>query len=181
MKSCLRDQSLLLVYYAEGTAAHLAHLEACPDCAARYRQVVRDLELIGHALERMPAAITVRRRSSAPWRRRVAVAAVLAAGVMLTGVEVWLWRGTQVLVQGQRSTDEADTMRFLVEVSAGLSAPSELSEEESTLLPPAPQRTDPEMILEGGDDNSLGEMGEACTGCGPSEDDTWGGYRNEDT
>ncbi len=172
MKSCLRDRSLLLVHYGEGRAAHLAHLEACSECAARYRQLVRDLELIGHALERMPAAITVRRRSSAPWRRRVAVAAVLAAGVVVVGVEVRLWRDTQILVRGQRNTDETDTLRFLAEVSAGLSASSD---GETLWLPPAPHRTDPEMVLEEEDEDSLGELGEACTDCGASEDDMEGG------
>ena len=178
MKRCLRDRNLLLVHYGEGRAADLAHLEACADCAARYRQLVRDLELIGHTLEQMPDAITVRRRSHAPWRRRVAVAAVLAAGVVVAGVEAWLWRDTQVLVQGQRNIVEADTLRFLAEVSAALPAPSD---EETLLFPPAPRLTDPEMLLEEGDDNPLGELGEARTSSGASEDDPWGGDGNENT
>ncbi len=178
MKRCLRDRSLLLVHYGEGRAAHLAHLEACSDCAARYRQLVLDLELIGHALERMPAAVTVHRRSRAPWPRRVAVAAALAAGVVVTGVEVWLWRDTQVLVQGQRNTNEADTLRFLAEVSAALPASSD---GETLVPPPDPHLTDPEMVLEEGDEDPLGELGEAWTRDGASEDDTWGGYGNEST
>ena len=178
MKRCLRDRSLLLVHYGEGHAAHLAHIEACSDCAARYRQLVLDLELIGHALQRMPAAITVRRRSRARWPRRVAVAAALAVGVVVTGVEVWLWRDTQVLVRGERNTDEADTLRFLAEVSAALPASSD---EETLVLPPALHLTDPEMVLEEGDEDSLGELGEAWMRDGASEDDTWGGYGNENT
>ena len=71
----------------------------------------------------MPSAITVRHRRRAPWRRRVAVAAVLAAGVMVAGVKVRLWRDTQILVRWQRTTDETDTLRFLAEVSAVLPAP----------------------------------------------------------
>jgi hypothetical protein len=176
MKSCLRDRSLLLVHYGEGRAAHLAHLEACSDCAARYRQLVRDLELIGHALERMPAVITVPRRSRAPRSRWVPVAAVLAAGVVVAGVEMWLWPDTLVMVRGQRNTDEADTLRFLAEVSAVLPAPSD---GETLVLPSAPHLTDPD--LEEGDDDSLGELGEAWTRSGASEDDTWGGYGNENT
>lgn len=178
MKRCLRDRSLLLVHYGEGRATHLAHLEACSDCAARYRQLVRDLELICHAVERIPDAITVRRRSGAPWRRRVAVAAVLAAGVVVAGVELWLWPDTLVMVRGQRTTDEADTLRFLAEVSAALPAPSD---EESSLLPPALRLTDPEMLLEEGDEDSLGELGGARTSDGASKDDTWGGDGNEHT
>ena len=169
MKSCLRDRSLLLVHSGEGRATHLAHLEACSDCAARYRQLVRDLELIGHALERMPAAITVRRRSSAPWPRWVTVAAVLAAAGVVAGVEMWLWPDTLVMVLVQRNTDEADTLRFLAEVSAVLPAPSE---GETLVLPPAAHLTDPELVLEEGDDDSLGELGEAWTRPGASEDDT---------
>ena len=178
MKRCLRDRSLLLVHYGEGHAAHLAHLEACSDCAARYRQLVRDLELIGHALERMPSAITVRHRRRAPWRRRVAVAAVLAAGVVVAGVEVRLWRDTQILVRGQRTTDEADTLHFLAEVSAVLPVPSD---EETQLLQPARRLTDPEMVLGSEDEDSPGELGEACTDCGTLEDNARGENDNENT
>ncbi len=178
MKRCLRDRSLLLVHYGEGRAAHLAHLETCSDCATRYRQLARDLELIGHALERRPAALTVRRRSGAPSRRRVAVAAVLAAGVVLAGVEVWLWRDTQVLVREQPKPDEASTLRFLAEVSAAL--PSS-SDGETFVLSPAPRLTDPEMVLEEEGEDSLGEPVEAWTLDDASEDDTWGGFENENT
>ncbi len=178
MKRCLRDRSLLLVQYGEGRAAHVAHLEACATCAARYRQLVRDLERIGHALDRMPAASTVPRRSRAPWPRWVAVAAVLAAGVVVAGVEMWLWPDTLVMVRGQRTTDEADTLRFLAEVSAVLPAPSD---GETLVLPSAPHLTDPELELEEGDDDALGELGEAWTRSGASEEDTWGGAGNENT
>ncbi len=178
MRSCLRDRSLLLVHYGEGRAAHLAHLEACSDCAARYRQLVGDLELIGHALERMPTAITVPRRSRAPWPRWVTVAAVLSAGVVVAGVEMWLWPDTLVMVRVQRNTDEADTLRFLAEVSAALPAQSD---GETLVLPPAPHLSDPEMLLEEGDEDSLGELGEARTSDGASKDDTWGGDGNENT
>jgi hypothetical protein len=173
MKRCLRDRSLLLVQYGEGRAAHRAHLEACSDCAARYRQLVRDLERIGHALDRMPAASPVPRRSRAPWPRWVAVAAVLAAGVVVAGVELWLWPDTLVMVRVQRTTDEADTLRFLAEVSAVLPT---ASDGETLGLPPAAHLTDPE--LEEGDDDALGE---AWTRSGASEEDTWGGAGNENT
>lgn len=178
MKNCLRDRTLLLIHYGEGRAEHVAHLEACARCAPRYRRLVRDLELIGHALGRMPGAITVRRRSSDPSRRRVAVAAVLAVGVVVTGVEVWLWRETRVLIREQPKSDEADTLRFLAEVSAALPA---LSDEEILSLPLARDLTDPETVLEEGGEGLLGELEEACEGCDALDDGTRGGYGNENT
>ncbi len=171
MMRCLRDRTLLLVHYGEGHATQRAHLAACGRCAARYRRVVEDLELISSALERMPATVRVRRPTRAPWGSRVAVAAVLAGVVVLAGVEVRLRRDTQVLVRGQRTADDADTLRFLAEVSTDLSASSD---GEASLLPPAPYRADrEEMVLE--EDISLGELGEACADCSVEEENTGGG------
>ena len=91
---------------------------------------------------------------------------------------MWLWPDTLVMVRVQRNTDEADTLRFLAEVSAVLPA---ASDGETLVLPHAPHLTDPELELEEGDEDSLGELGEAWTRSGASEDDTWGGYGNENT
>ncbi|MDD5559928.1 hypothetical protein [Candidatus Methylomirabilis sp.] len=178
MIRCLHDRSLLLIHYGEGRAADLAHLEACATCAGRYRQLVRDLEQIDHALERMPSALTVRPRRRAFWPRRAMVAAMLAAGVIVAGVEVWLWRDTQVLVQRQPTLDEAGTLGFLAEVSAGLSAPSD---EETQVLQSARRLTEPEMMLDKEDDDVLGGLGETWTRDDASVEDSWGGDRHENT
>lgn len=178
MIRCLHDRSLLLIHYGEGRAADLAHLEACATCAGRYRQLVRDLERIGHALEWMPSAFTVRLQRRTFWPRRVTVAAMLAVGVIVAGIEVWRWRDTQVLVQRQPTLDEAGTLRFLAEVSAGLSA---LIDEETQLLQSARRLTEPEMVLDKEDDGVLGGLGEAWTRDDASVEDPWGGGGHETT
>ncbi|MDE2485544.1 MAG: hypothetical protein KGL32_09930 [candidate division NC10 bacterium] len=176
MRRCLRDRSLLLVYYGEGRAAHLAHLETCSNCAARYRQLVQDLELIGHALERLPSALPVRRPGRASWQRRVTLAATLATGVALVvGVGVWQWHGAQVLVQRQQTADEPEILRFLANVSSGLSA---ASDGELSALPLAPDRD--EIALDE-TDGSLGEGEGAWMRDSTLDTDTWGGSEDAHT
>lgn len=171
MTRCLRDRALLLIHYGEGHATQRAHLAACGRCAARYRRVVEDLELISDIFERVPAAVTVRRPTRAPWGRRVAVAAMLAGVVVLAGVEVRQWRDTQVLVREQRTANDTDTLRFLAEVSNDLSGSSY---GEVSWLPPALYRVDrAKMVLE--EDVSLGELGEACTECSVEEENNMEG------
>lgn len=178
MIRCLHDRSLLLIHYGEGRAADLAHLEACATCAGRYRQLVRDLERIGHALERMPSAFMVRPQKRTFWPRRATVAAILAVGVIVAGVEVWLWRDTQVLVQRQPTLDEAGTLRFLAEVSVSLSAPSD---EETQLLQSARRLIKSKMVLDKEDNGVLGGLGEAWTRDDASVEDPWGGDGHENT
>jgi hypothetical protein len=166
MMRCLRDRSLLLFHYGEGRIAHVAHLETCSTCAARHRQLIQDLDLIGHALERLPSALPIRRRRRVSWQRRVTIAATLAAGVaMVVSVGVWQWRGAQVLVQRQRTADETETLRFLANVSSGLSA---TSDGEVSTLPLAPDRD--EMALES-PDGSPGEVEGAWMRDGASDTD----------
>ena len=153
MKRCLQDRSLLLVHYGEGRIADVAHVETCSTCAARYRQVVQDLELISYALERLPSALPVRHRGGTSWRRRVVMAAALAAGVamVVVGGEVWQWRGTHGPAQRQQVADETEILRFLADVSTDLSA---ATDGEVSALPFAPDRD--EIALEEPED-SLGE------------------------
>jgi hypothetical protein len=98
--------------------------------------------------------------------------------VIVAGVEVWLWRDTQVLVQRQPTLDEAGTLRFLVEVSAGLSAPSD---EDTQLLQPTRRLTEPEMMLDNEEDDVLGGPGAAWTRDNVSVEDSWGGDGHENT
>jgi hypothetical protein len=159
---------LLLVHYGEGHATEQAHLAACGRCAARYRRVVEDLELIRNALERMPAAVRVRRPTRVPWGGRIAVAAMLAGVAVLAGVEVRQWRGAQVPVREQWTADDTDTLRFLAQVSNDLSAPND---GQVSLLPPALYRADrEEMAVEEG--ILLGEPGETCADCRVEEENT---------
>ncbi|MDE2179852.1 MAG: hypothetical protein KGJ40_03265, partial [candidate division NC10 bacterium] len=147
------------------------------NCAARYRQLVQDLELIGHALERLPSALPVRRPGRASWQRRVTLAATLAAGVamVVVGVGVWQWRGAQVLVQRQPIADETETLHFLANVTIGLSASSD---GEVSVLPLTPDRD--EIALEE-PDGSPGEGEEAWMPDGALDTDTWGGSEDAHT
>ncbi|MDE2058662.1 MAG: hypothetical protein KGL31_09690 [candidate division NC10 bacterium] len=173
MRRCLGERSLLLVHYGEGRAAHLAHIETCSNCAARYRRLAQDLELIGHALERLPSALPVRRPERASWRRQVTMATALAAGVvMVVGVGVWQWRGAQVLVQRQRTADETQTLHFLADVSIGLSASSD---GEVSVLPLASDRTDQEEMMLEEPNGSPREVEETWMRDSASDTDIWGG------
>ena len=70
MAGCLRDRTLLLLYYGGGTSAQQTHLTECEACAARYRQVGRDLAAISQVLRETPRPKTVSHRfrpSSIRW------------------------------------------------------------------------------------------------------------------
>lgn len=156
MRECLRDHNLLSVYYDEGAVEDLTHLETCSNCTARYRRLVHDLELIGQALERLPAALPARRQDREPWLRRVVLAATLAAGVvMVTSIGVWQWRDAHVNVQRQRTDDENEILRFLADASTGLSAGGD---GEMPMLPLASDRADRDGGELEGQDGSVDDM-----------------------
>jgi len=54
MSRCLGEQKLLLLYDGEGNSVQRGHLTECESCAARYRQLGRDLETISRALREQP-------------------------------------------------------------------------------------------------------------------------------
>ena len=91
MNRCLRDKTLLLLHDGEGTGAQRAHLTGCEACAARYRQLGRDLEAISQVLREDPPPQTVRHRFG-PLAVRwlpTAVAVALALMLMWGGVRIW--------------------------------------------------------------------------------------------
>jgi len=49
MSPCLSDDALTRIHADLGSIAERAHLAACPACAARSRQMGRDLDQIGRA------------------------------------------------------------------------------------------------------------------------------------
>ncbi|MGA2410034.1 MAG: hypothetical protein ABSG46_06540 [Candidatus Binataceae bacterium] len=91
MKSCLDEDRLLALMPAEPDedASGRAHLARCATCAGRYRQLVRDTELIARTLEATAsAAMEAEYGSKAPSRMRryglrferpLAIASVAAA------------------------------------------------------------------------------------------------------
>lgn len=122
MNRCLRDRTLLLSSYGEGSEEDRAHLRACLDCAQRYQRLSRDLELIGRALREGPPVAAVGRLPGAVRRRGLVVAAALTALAVFGGVEAWMWRESVLWVRPQTEAGDADALRFLAEVSAVLSS-----------------------------------------------------------
>ncbi len=90
MSGCLRDRSLVLLYYGKDTPRHRAHLDGCPLCQARYQQLVHDLEAIGQTLQ--DAALPVGVRPHAHPVRVSWLPAAVAAAVLCT----ILWGGLAV-------------------------------------------------------------------------------------
>lgn len=118
MSRCLEEETLILLYYGEGTDADRRHLATCLPCAARSHRLVQELETIGTAL-RQPRQATspfASRRS----RRRMVVAAGLTAALAVLGVtEVWLWQVSQRITA---QVADAETFAFLDQVDAALTA-----------------------------------------------------------
>ena len=80
MSGCLRDRVLLLLYYGGGNSSQRTHLTECEACAARYRQVGRDLEAISQVLREKPLPKTVSHRFRPFSVRWLPTGAALASG-----------------------------------------------------------------------------------------------------
>jgi hypothetical protein len=95
MTRCLTERTLVLLEAGEGAAEERAHLRACPRCAARYRALGDDLELIADALHAGPPPA-----AAAPPRLRWRAVGALAATVALAVGATWLWRAAPVPAPG---------------------------------------------------------------------------------
>jgi len=91
MTRCLNEKTLLLLHDGEGTGAQRTHLTECETCAARYRQLGRDLEAICQVLREEPPPKTASPRLR-PFTVRwvpAAAAVILALVLMWEGVRIW--------------------------------------------------------------------------------------------
>src|SRR5262245_13637972 len=88
---CLRDRTLLLLYYGGGTKAKQTHLTECETCAIRYRQLGRDLESISQVLREKWPPQTVSHRSRPAFARWLPASAALALAFVLVWVSVRMW------------------------------------------------------------------------------------------
>ena len=88
MTGCLRDRTLLSLYYGRGTITQKTHLTECDACAARYRQVQRDLEAISHVLREKPPPKAVSHHFRVRW---LPTTAALALALVLVWVSVRIW------------------------------------------------------------------------------------------
>ena len=94
MSGCLRDRALLLLYYGGGNSSQRTHLTECEACAARYRQVGRDLEAISQVLREKPLPKTVSHRFRPFSIRWLPAGAALALALVLVWVGVRMWNPT---------------------------------------------------------------------------------------
>lgn len=118
MIRCLRDRTLLLLYDGEGTSAQRTHLTECETCAARYRQLKRDLESINHTLRELPPPKTASigfHPVAFRWAP-TAVALTLALAMIWGGVEIWNRSGRPPL----RGIDNGETWSILDEIPTNL-------------------------------------------------------------
>ena len=91
MNGCLRDRTLLSLYYGRGTTTQKTHLTECDACAARYRQLERDLEAISQVLREKPLPKTVSHRFRPFSVRWLPTTAALALALVLVWVSVRIW------------------------------------------------------------------------------------------
>jgi len=91
MSRCLRDRTLLLLYYGGGTKAKRTHLTECETCATRYRQLGHDLESISQVLREKSPPQTVSHRSRPFFARWSPASAALVLALLLVWVSVRVW------------------------------------------------------------------------------------------
>jgi len=96
MSRCLSDRTLLLIEDGERSSVQRTHLKECEACAARYRQLSRDLEAITQVLREQapPLAATHPARPFA--LRWLPGAAVLALALLLVWAGVRQWKSPAV-------------------------------------------------------------------------------------
>lgn len=94
MSRCLSDAGLARVMAELGTPDERAHLATCVTCAARYRGLTRDVDVIRHVLATTPEPPA---RAVPRAQRWVPLAAALSAVavVALLWIEVSVWRAVQ--------------------------------------------------------------------------------------
>ncbi len=146
--SCVADRTLWLIHEGEARPAEHAHVRVCPACAARYDRLVRDLEVLAHALRALPAGAPVRRWAPAFGWRRLALSAALVVLVALAGVQAWRAQPARPPVSAVSAT--AEVLPFLAEVSVVLSpaGPSGLAGIETAWLGEGAPPVSPETGLD---------------------------------
>jgi hypothetical protein len=94
MTGCLRDRTLISLYYGRGTTTQRSHLTQCEACAIRYRQLERDLEAISQVLREKPPPKTVSHRFRPFSARWLPTTAALALALALVWVSVRIWNSS---------------------------------------------------------------------------------------
>jgi len=115
MSRCLSDRTLLSIDDGEGNSVQRTHLKDCEACAARYRQLSRDLEAISRVLREEPPPQTVSHRSRPFALRWFPGAAALAMALVLVWAGVRLWKSPAV-PSPVKGTDNGETWSILDEL-----------------------------------------------------------------
>jgi hypothetical protein len=118
MSGCLRDRALLLLYYGGGNSSQQTHLTECEACAARYRQVGRDLEAISQVLREKPLPKTASHRFRPVSVRWLPAGAALALALVLVWVGVWMWNPTAQ--RPLKGTNNGETWSLMDELPSNL-------------------------------------------------------------
>ena len=118
MSGCLRDRTLLLLYYGRGISSQQTHLTECEACAARYRQVGRDLETISRVLREKPLPKTVSHRFRPVSVRWLPAGAALALALVLVWVSVRIWNPSARLPL--KGTNNGETWSLMDELPSNL-------------------------------------------------------------
>ena len=115
MNLCLEDKTLFLISEGEVSEEQRSHLQSCPACADRYREMGRDLRFITQTLQQEPPQLRIAARAPIVYR-----SLPLAAGVLLAIALVWgesrLWRpdsSSEQILSG-------DVSQFLEQVSEAI-------------------------------------------------------------
>lgn len=106
MTRCLKDRTLFLLYDGEGTSAQRTHLTECESCAARYRQLGRDLEAISQVLREEGPPKTLSHRSRPFTVRWLPTAGAMALALVLIWVGVRLWSPSEPPVPKGATTEQ---------------------------------------------------------------------------
>jgi len=133
---CLSDKALLFVRSNDCSEIERAHVQSCLSCGRRYRELVRDLELITTAIKQPPPAET--RSAARSWifsdlRWSLAAAMVLVA--FLSGWGISAWRGKSAVhanVASARDNTRVNTATAASDVRA-----SDTADQQTALASPA--------------------------------------------
>ncbi|HZP42845.1 MAG TPA: hypothetical protein VFD84_15235 [Candidatus Binatia bacterium] len=121
MTACLDDRALFRLHDGDGSAAERAHVDACDDCARRYRTLVDDVELLARVVRDGPPPLAARRPVLAGGAWLIPALAVAAAEVA-----VILWTRPAAPPPVRTASAAIDISRSLDEVSTALFAASDV-------------------------------------------------------
>lgn len=115
MNLCLEDKTLFLISEGEVSEEQRSHLQSCPACADRYREMGRDLRFITQTLQQEPPLLRITARAPIVYRSLPIAAGVLLAIALLWG-ESRLWRPDSSSEQRL----SGDISQFLEQVSEAI-------------------------------------------------------------